>query len=61
MNLPVIFLMVLGLVMFIIATWKAYRTEPPPASSWAGLVSFGLFCWLLADIILKYPLLTKSG
>lgn len=53
-TLPLV-LMVLGLVLFLISTF--WQPNPPaPASRpfpFPNFISLGLFCWILAEIILK--------
>lgn len=50
-------LYVLGAVLFLLAAflgwgWRAADgTTAPRFAGWANLVAFGLFCWILVDLI----------
>jgi hypothetical protein len=51
MSALVMFLTVLGLVCFFLAT-----LTPPTSAYYNRLVPAGLFCWLLANLIQRVPL-----
>jgi hypothetical protein len=49
-------LLVLGAVLFLLAAflgwgWRAADGNAPRFAGWANLVAFGLFAWILVDLI----------
>lgn len=49
-------LLVLGAVLFLLAAflgwgWRTADGAAPRFGGWGNLVAFGLFCWILVDLI----------
>ncbi len=51
----ILFLMVLGLVLLILAGFRVPAPGNPPR--W-DLLAFGLACWLLAELLKGWPVLS---
>lgn len=56
--MPTIYLIlyVIAAFCFILAAWFGWGaaspgTAPAPRFGWSGIVAFGLFCWVLVDLI----------
>jgi hypothetical protein len=56
MDVIFLILLVLGAFCFVAAAilgwgWRTANGAAPRFSGWGNLVAFGLFCWILVDLI----------